>query len=166
MIETAIYLALTNFTLLMLIISVCYSLFNTQNFSERLLTSVLFLCVGLGGLWGFIMHCFFTKITTSFIGWQSSPFEFEVALANLSFGVVGIIAAFSNYSFRFAVVIFTTIFLWGAAAGHIYQAIKIHNFNPGNTGAILWTDILIPLSLLITFLLNIIKNKYEQYKLL
>ncbi len=37
-----------------------------------------------------------------------------------------------------------SIFLLGAAGGHIYQMITAHNFAPGNAGVIFWTDILLP----------------------
>ncbi len=37
-----------------------------------------------------------------------------------------------------------SFFLLGAAGGHIYQIVTAHNFAPGNAGAVLWTDIFIP----------------------
>src|SRR4029077_21050720 len=36
-------------------------------------------------------------------------------------------------------------FLWGAAAGHVYQMIAAHHFAPGNAGVIFYSDILVPL---------------------
>ena len=37
-----------------------------------------------------------------------------------------------------------SFFLWGAAAGHVYQMITAHNFAPGNAGVIFWTDVFLP----------------------
>ena len=108
---------------------------------------LLFCTVGVTGIWGFIMHAFFASFTSQFIGWAPSPFEFEVALANLGLGLTGLIALWRQFDFRLAVVISATCFLWGAAAGHLYQSITVHNFAAGNTGAILYTDIIIPLLL-------------------
>ncbi len=39
-----------------------------------------------------------------------------------------------------------SLFLLGAAAGHLYQIAKTHNFAPGNSGAVLYSDILIPVA--------------------
>lgn len=154
MAENIITLGLANFPLVMLILAFLYALIIPGKLAARLFAAMLFLCVGAGGIWGFVMHCFFTKIAAGNIGWASSPFEFEVALANLALGITGLIAVFANWSFRAAVVVFTTVFLWGAAGGHIYQALLAGNFNPGNTGSILWTDIFIPLCLLLLLPFN------------
>ncbi len=37
-----------------------------------------------------------------------------------------------------------SMFLWGAAAGHIYQMLTADNFAPGNAGSVLYTDIFLP----------------------
>jgi hypothetical protein len=31
----------------------------------------------------------------------------------------------------------------GAAGGHVYQMITVHNFAPGNAGIIFWSDIVL-----------------------
>jgi hypothetical protein len=41
-------------------------------------------------------------------------------------------------------VVGPSLFLLGAAGGHIHQMITARNFAPGNAGIIFWTDILIP----------------------
>jgi hypothetical protein len=41
-------------------------------------------------------------------------------------------------------VIATTIFLWGAAYGHIMDIIVHGNYAPGNAGGVLYDDILVP----------------------
>ena len=162
MIILALQIILSNFPMSMFVLSVLLALFSYKKFSSVFLNSLLFLCVGLGGAWGFVMHTFFSEITTKLIGWQPSPFEFEVALANLALGLVGIIAVFANNSFKSAVVIVTTVFLWGAATGHVHQIIAAHNFNPGNAGTILWTDILIPLCLILALVIVSCKNRPEK----
>ena len=37
-----------------------------------------------------------------------------------------------------------TPFLWGAAGGHVYQLLVNGNHAAGNSGIILWSDILLP----------------------
>jgi len=149
MLEQTIKLFLENFPIIMYISAIVLSLFSGRFSSKRMFALMLFMAVGLSGVWGFIMHVFFSDIASAHIGWQANSFEFEVGLTNLALGVSGLIAAFGSWGYRAAVTTVTTIFLWGAAIGHIKQIILLHNYSPGNAGTILITDILIPLTLLI-----------------
>ena len=38
------------------------------------------------------------------------------------------------------------MFLWGAAAVHVWQMVTAGNFAPGNAGVIFWTDVLLPVA--------------------
>lgn len=111
---------------------------------DKLLEWHVFFVVGFGYLINFIFHCFFGPMSAAFIGWADSPFQFEVGTASLGFALVGFIAAFRSYDLRLAAVLGPSIFLLGAAAGHIYQMITEHNFAPGNAGVIFYMDMLIP----------------------
>ena len=51
--------------------------------TESLLRWLLFCSVGLGSLWGFVGHAFFAQKVAESIGWKTSPFQFEVAVASL-----------------------------------------------------------------------------------
>jgi hypothetical protein len=57
---------------------------------------------------------------------------------------VGFLAFRGGFGLRTAAVVGPACFLLGAAAGHVYQMIAAHNFAPGNSGIILYTDIGIP----------------------
>jgi hypothetical protein len=50
-----------------------------------------------------------------------------------------------NFGMRLGLIIALSIFSWGAAAGHIHQIRANHDYAPGNTGYMLWTDLLQPL---------------------
>jgi len=123
-----------------------------RSISDVFLSYLFLLSVGLTGLWGFIFHAFFPQMAAQFIGWANSPFQFEVAMANLGMGIVGVFGFRASKSYRIAGALFTTCFLWGAAYGHIVQMINANNFAPGNAGLIFYNDLLVPL-LLIIFLL-------------
>lgn len=90
------------------------------------------------------MHVFYGKMAAAFIGWSQSPFQLEVGFASLGFAITGLISIWSPLAFRAATITSVSMFLWGAAGGHIYQMVEKHNFAPGNAGVIFWTDILIP----------------------
>ncbi len=85
------------------------------------------------------------------IGWQPSPFEFEVAIANLAFGTLGILCLWKEGSFWTAVVIGVTVWLWGDAIGHIREIVVAHNYAPNNAGAALYSDLLLPAVLIALF---------------
>ena len=119
---------------------------------------LLVLPVGVAGIWGFVFHAFFPEMADQMIGWVYSPFEFEVAMANLAMGLVGLFGFRASLGYCRAATLFSAVLLWGAAVGHVYQMIVHHNFDPGNAGAIFWTDILIPVSLMIALKLRPIKQ--------
>jgi hypothetical protein len=111
---------------------------------EALLSYYCLFAIGLGFIYNFVMHVFFADMAAAFIGWANSPFQYEVGFASLGFGVVGILAFRRDFGLRSAAVTGPAFFLWGAAAGHVYQMIAHHNFAPGNAGVIFWTDIFLP----------------------
>lgn len=122
--------------------------------SDGFLSYLFLLSIGLTGLWGFIFHAFFPQMAAQFIGWANSPFQFEVAVANLGLGVVGVFGFRASKPYRIAGTIFTTCFLWGAAYGHVVQMLKTNNFAPGNAGLIFYNDLMVPLLLIIFLLLT------------
>lgn len=106
---------------------------------------------GIAGIYGFILHGFFPNISAETIGWAASPFQWEVAVANLGFGFVCLLAAWGGHGFRLAALIGVTLWLWGDAAGHIRQMIIADNYAPGNAGSWFWTDVLIPAFLIVFY---------------
>jgi len=112
---------------------------------EKLLAWHVFWAIGVSYLYNFVMHGFFGKMSAAFIGWADSPFQFEVATASLGFSVVGFIAAFRSFDLRLAAIVGPSLFMLGAAAGHLYQMVTEHNFAPGNAGVVFYMDIVIPL---------------------
>jgi hypothetical protein len=111
---------------------------------DKFLHGYVFFAVGAYFAYNFVMHGIFGEATARVIGWDHSPFQFEVATASLGFGVVGFIAARRGFEMRLAAILGPAIFQLGAAAGHIYQMITARNFAPGNAGIIFYMDILIP----------------------
>jgi len=142
---------LSNFTLsfflLGLLVSAVKVLVGRQsNAADVFLGDYILYAVGLSFLYNFVMHVFFAAMCAKFIGWANSPFQYEVGYASLGFGVVAILAHRSTFHFRLAAILGPAFFLWGAAAGHIYQYVAFHNTAPGNVGLILWTDLFLPVA--------------------
>lgn len=114
---------------------------------------LFFFAMGFTGLWGFVYHAFFPAIAAQYIGWATSPFQFEMAMANLGVGVVGLFGLRAQQSYRIAGTLFVICLFWGAAYGHIVQMITAKNFAPGNAGFIFYNDLVMPLLLVIFLLL-------------
>ncbi|TCT13584.1 hypothetical protein EDC22_101454 [Tepidamorphus gemmatus] len=113
--------------------------------ADRLLRWIFFFVIGLMSLWAFMGHVFFPAEAAAAIGWQTSPFQFEVGVANLGIGLAGVVGAFwGRLGFRTATWIVVASFLGGAAIGHLRQIAETGNLAAGNAGPILYTDILTP----------------------
>jgi len=64
-----------------------------EDFSaERLLSWILLLPIGVTGLWAGVTHVAFPTLAASYIGWETSPFQFEVGMADLAIGVTAVIS--------------------------------------------------------------------------
>jgi hypothetical protein len=148
---------LGNFALVMLILAVLIAIIDwpIQKFRRQATAYDIFyrwvalLPLGVTGFYTCIMHVVLPSYTAAHIGWQTSPFQFEVGMADLAFGLIGFLSFNASYGFRLATVIGSSCWLLGDAVGHIYQMITQHNFTVGNAGSWLWMDLLIPFILII-----------------
>jgi len=118
--------------------------FKLANAAEYLLAYFVLFSIGISYLYNFVLHAFFGEMVARFIGWADSPFQLEVAFASLGFAAVGFYAFKNTLAVRFAAILGPSVFLWGAAAGHINQMITAHNFAPGNAGTVFYMDIALP----------------------
>ncbi len=113
--------------------------------AQRFLAWVLLLPVGVMFLWAAFYHLVLPGQAAAFIGWQPSPFQFEVGMADLAMGVTACLAFGRSLAFKGAVIWVASISLLGDAAGHIHQMLAAGNFAPGNAGTIFYMDLIAPL---------------------
>ena len=113
--------------------------------ASRYLAWVLLLPMGVNGLWAGIAHVFFPHVAAAHIGWEVSPFQYEVGMADFAVGITACLAFRSTWEFRAAAVCAASIFLLGDAIGHVHQMLAAGNFAPGNAGAPFYLDIIAPL---------------------
>lgn len=95
-------------------------------------------------------------------GWPTgSPFQYEVAAANLAFGILGVLCIWWRGSFWLATGIGSAVFLFGAAMVHLCDLVLHHNLAANNAGLILWLDDLtLPILLLALLIVyNCLKDK-------
>jgi hypothetical protein len=104
----------------------------------------LFWLVGVSGILLGSAHMFSPEPVAKAIGWPPSRFQWEVGLAGVGSGVAGVLAPFFDRGFWLATIVVFSIFMWGAAIGHVRSMRAEHNFAPGNAGYIFWYDIFAP----------------------
>lgn len=105
-------------------------------FAARLLDWMLLLPVGIGGAWAGFFHITFPEIAARSIGWQVSPFQFEIGVADMAIGIAAITAFWRGLPFKAAVVLYVVLFNFGVAVGHLRQAMA-GDFAPDNFGLLL-----------------------------
>ena len=151
-----IWIRLFLFTLLpLLFAAVQIWLDKSTNSRVRRLEVVLIYLFALGvagnGIGNFFAHFFMADVVAESIGWApGSPFQLEVAFANLAIGILGIMAVGKRDGTREAAVVAATIFALGATVVHLMDIAATGNLAPGNSLQNL-INILRPV-LLITFL--------------
>jgi hypothetical protein len=127
--------------------------------ADRLLAWILLLPIGVTGLWAAAFHLFYPEIATADIGWDPSPFQFEVGMADLAIGATACVSFWRSLDFKAAVVIINAIFLLGDAIGHVGQMIAAGNFASGNAGVPFLGDLILPV---LTLILMIIVQRSES----
>jgi hypothetical protein len=119
--------------------------------------SLLNALVWLAGVNSLIIGCghlTFPDPIAESIGWpKGNPFQWEVGLAGVLIGVLGILAGSGfDRQFQFAALLAFAIFYLGAALGHVVQIMRVGNREAGNAGFILWYDVLAPLLVIVLYL--------------
>lgn len=120
-----------------------------SRYSESILAWFCLLAIGGMGIYGFIFHIFFDNLSAQLIGWPNSPFQYEVGVANLVFGVLGICAFWGSYPFRLATGLGFAIWFFGDGIVHVSELIQRQNMAPFNSGSVLYTDLALPIICLI-----------------
>jgi hypothetical protein len=155
--STPSYLVQSSVPLLWLLIAVVGASIRTRHTSSaqaRLETWQRWWAIaalGCGSLWMTISFLTIPDVMATAIGFNRSPFLFEIAFANLGLAVMAFRAASAKASPRERITIGlgAGMFLWGAVIGHLYQFFANGDHAPGNTGGVLVYDLLIPAVMII-----------------
>jgi hypothetical protein len=149
-IETVIRLILTHVPLLLFVLAIGLGWLNRRGApskADHYLRWILLLSIGVDSLWAGLYHVFAPETAAAFIGWQVSPFQFEIGVADIALGVTAVVSFWRSLDFRAAVVVYASIFFAGVVYGHIHDAFVAGNFAPGNVGVMLMLSILRPILL-------------------
>ena len=166
--EQALRFLLSDYSLWTVVLALVLGVLQTRNqftisrAAEASLLWIAFWVLGVGGVYGFIVHIAFGPFIAEQIGWPNSPFQNEVAYANLMIGILGF-SSFWNRKrdYLLAAMCAYSIWFFADGVGHVVSVVSNHDLAPSNAGVILYTDLLTPL--LVVILLWI--SRHERHRL-
>ena len=112
------------------------------------LVYLLFIYVGLMGLFTAYYHVFRPAVASASIGWAPSPFEYEVGMADMTVGVLGVLCLVFRGEFWLATAIADAAWLLGDAVGHIREMAVHNNHAENNAGIFLVFELVMPVLIL------------------
>lgn len=133
-----------------ILVGVCHLTYRKEwhepKITESFLGYILFFNMGIMGFLAAYAHVFMGPETAQLIGWEpGSPFQFEMGMANLAFGVLGVLSYFYRGSFWNASIIGWSVLLIGCFIGHTISYYADNNTAPYNMGPFIWFyDMLLP----------------------
>lgn len=133
----AIRLILTNLPAILFVAALIAPSIRRPRSAASYLSWLLLLSVGIDMLWAGLFHVFFPSIASAQIGWQVSPFEFEIGVADMAMGVTAIVSFWRSWEFKAAVVLYVVLFYIGVGIGHFREALVAHDYSPDNFGLLL-----------------------------
>ncbi|MFC1617736.1 DUF6790 family protein [Patescibacteria group bacterium] len=123
---------------------------------ESFLFYTIILGIGLNFTISFFMHYFNGDNIARGIGWAvGSPFQKELAWASLGIGLSAWLCIWFSGDYWIAPVVAASVFLLGAAYGHIKEIVVNKNVSPGNAGAVLYMDIILPVAAFVLLYLHL-----------
>ena len=125
---------------------------------------LLVIPVGIGSVFSFIGHTVFADTTAASIGWPAgNPFQSEVAVANLTVGILGIPCYWMRGNFWVATVIGFCVWWLGDAVVHIREIVVAANYAPNNAGVTFYLAIVFPVILIALLVYYLRANRQEEH---
>lgn len=122
---------------------------------EYILLYYIVIGIGIQGIASGIMQTFYSNAVTQYVHWPFSPFMLELGLANISYGILGILSPLMTRGWQTATTFGYALFLCFTGMRHIIE-IAEKGVNPGNSGSFMYVDIIL---CLIFFILLILQYK-------
>lgn len=132
---------------------------NVSKCVELLLLYQIVFSLGITSLFAFGALTLMKEYIAAYTGWPACPFEQQLANVNLAFGVLGILSIWLRGLFWVATVLGFSIWIISDGFHHLYEYMVLNNTTEGNIGVPLWTDFIVPISLLILLFLHLKVSK-------
>ncbi len=124
---------------------------NARNVLEIIVVTSVVTLIGFSCIMAGLAHIFGGAEIAEQIGWQPSPFEFEVGIANLAIGILGILCIWFRDEMLLAAVVAGSTWMLGNMVGHIRQMVIAENYSPGNAGIFIWVANAVTVAIVILY---------------
>ena len=95
MLEDLLRVILTNVPLFLFVTALLLAALTSRQAlskADHFLRWILLLPVGADALWAGLYHVLAPETAADFIGWEVSPFQFEVGIADIALGVTAVVS--------------------------------------------------------------------------
>ncbi|MAD48673.1 MAG: hypothetical protein CMQ53_04885 [Gammaproteobacteria bacterium] len=148
-----IKLVVSNMPAIMTFITLAFILISKESFFKKTERHILRWMVGVLFLWGGLSHLIIPEEAASAIGWKVSPFQKEVGAYDVAVGLTALLASFNKFkSLIPGLVLIYAVFAFYAGVNHLYELVYKGNTNKNNTGFVLFTDLLVPIVVVLAHL--------------
>lgn len=103
--------------------------------------------VAVQGLVTGVIQIYNPDLVINYVQWPYSPFLYELGMANLAFGFLGVISLWKNSDWRKSAAFGYGLFLLITGVGHLVQ-IWNNGLTPGDFGGFLFSDLVVGIILL------------------
>lgn len=126
-----------------------------KSYLDYLITHFVFFNVALQGIMAGLTQIYNPHLVAKYLNWPFSPFIYELGFANLAIGIGALFALLlKNLTAVWTAAAIYGLFLFFAFINHILQLYFEGNFSAGNAGAVVFTDLLTPVTLALLFYLS------------
>lgn len=120
--------------------------------------------IGIQGLASGIMQTCYSESVAQYVKWPLCPFMKELGLANISFGVLGILSLWMNRGWQSATAFGYALFLMLTGLRHAVEIVQ-KGLNPGDSGTFMYVDFVMSFILFTLLILNYKKqNPIKEIK--
>ena len=152
--------AIFSFLLIFLpfILGFSHAIFKRGKKIDYILLYYIVISVGIQGLVSGIMQTFYSDFVTQYVHWPFSPFMLELGLANISYGILGVLSLRANRGWQTATAFGYALFLLFTGIRHVIEIME-KGVNPGNSGSFMYVDNILPY---IFFVLLVLRYREEM----
>lgn len=150
LIINSIYLLLTGISLLFISANLFFARRKVApNVPVIVYRWIALLALGLSNVYAGVVHATYPYFSPANLVYPSGEVHYEIAIAEIIFGMVCMLAFKASFGYRLAVAICSALWLWTDTCMHLFQLIRMQNGVVLNLTVEMWLNFLLPLILLI-----------------
>ena len=138
-----------------------YAHFKKEKRVDAIFVSYIFVGIGIQGLASGIMQTFFSQTVIQYVQWPFSPFILELGLANISYGILGLLSPWMTRGWQTATAFGYAMFLAFTGMRHALEILN-RGINPGDSGAFAYVDYVMSTILFVLLILRYQQNSQKH----